>query len=199
MNSLFLALFLLAIAGWVVGAIKPSWVKLTTRKSVSMWFGGAVVVFFILFGVTSSDTPAPATVASTEVTSSAPAVATQKEAAPATTPAPAPAQPSVTKTEEAKPSASSKADAQKKLTDFMAKAKEATLVTSYEFSDTATVVYVGPIWYTQTATQKKDFMAYVANLKEAVTGYRHFEIHDAYSDEKVAEVTSFSGALKVYK
>lgn len=76
MNSLFLALFLLAIAGWIVGAIKPSWVKLTTRKSVSMWFGGAVVVFFILFGVTSSPSTSPATVATTEVApSTAPAVA----------------------------------------------------------------------------------------------------------------------------
>lgn len=194
MNSLFLALFLLAIASWIVGAIKPSWVKLPTRKSVSMWFGGAVLVFFIGFGVTSSDTPAPITVAT-------PAVPTQVETSqPTLVETKIEQQPTVTKAEAAKPVPTpTSASAQKKLADFMAKAKEATLVTSYEFSDTATVVYVGPVWYTQTATQKKDFMAYVANLKKDVTGYRHFEIHDAYSDEKVAEVTSFSGALKVYK
>ncbi len=74
MNSLFLALFLLAIAGWVVGAIKPSWVRLPTRKSVSMWFGGAVVVFFILFGVTSSPSTAPATVVATDAVSATPIV-----------------------------------------------------------------------------------------------------------------------------
>ncbi len=97
MNSLFLALFLLAIAGWIVGAIKPSWVKLPTRKSVSMWFGGAVLVFFILFGVTSSPSTAPAIVATTEVSPEVPAVTTQQENTPAPTAtpvaAPAPAQP----------------------------------------------------------------------------------------------------------
>ncbi len=58
--------------------------------------------------------------------------------------------------------ATSKAAAQKELEETMALAKKATLVTSYEFSESANVVYVGPIWYTQTAIQKKDFLAYVA-------------------------------------
>jgi hypothetical protein len=89
--------------------------------------------------------------------------------------------------------------AQQELTAFMTKAKQATLVTSYEFSDSANVIYVGSVWYSETAVQKKDFLAYVSKLKEAATGYHHFEVHDAYSDEKVAEVTAFSGALKVYK
>lgn len=91
MNSLFLALFLLAIAGWIVGAIKPSWVKLSTRKSVSMWFGGAVLVSFILFGITSSDSTAPATIATTEAVPSSPAVT------PGAAPVPA-SQPTVKKT-----------------------------------------------------------------------------------------------------
>ena len=92
-----------------------------------------------------------------------------------------------------------KKSAQQELDKFMALAKQADLVTSYEFSDSAAVVYVGSAWYTMTVVQKKDFIAHVGELKKAVTGYRHFEVHDAYSDEKVAEVTSFSGSYEVYK
>jgi hypothetical protein len=92
-----------------------------------------------------------------------------------------------------------KQEAEGKLSSFMGRSKQADLVTSYEFSDSASVVYIGSAWYTMTVVQKKDFIAYVANLKEAVTGYRHLEVRDAYSNEKVAEVTSFSGSLEVYK
>jgi hypothetical protein len=93
----------------------------------------------------------------------------------------------------------SKADAQKELDDLMGLSKKAGLITSYEFSDTATVVYADKVWFTQTAAFKKDFLAKVATLKKTLTGYKHFEVRDAYSDEKVAEVTSFSGSLEVYK
>ena len=68
-----------------------------------------------------------------------------------------------------------------------------------DFSDSATVVYVGPVWYTQTVAFKKDFLAKTAMLKKAVTGYGHFEVRDAHSNEKVAEVTAFSQSLEVYK
>ena len=78
-------------------------------------------------------------------------------------------------------------------------AKTAGLVSSYEFSDRATVVYADMIWYTQTVSFKKDFIAKVALLKEKITGYRHFEVRDAYSNEKLAEVTAFLGSLEVYK
>lgn len=93
MDDLFLVISLLAIAGLVVGLIKPTWVKLATRKSVSMWFGGAVVVFFILFNVTTDHSSTPATVASTETTS--PASVTDMQPAKASDSAPTPAQPNL--------------------------------------------------------------------------------------------------------
>lgn len=92
-----------------------------------------------------------------------------------------------------------KAEAQKELDDFIELSKKADLVTSYEFSDSATVVYTGSTWYTQTVQFKKDFLAKVALLKETITGYKHFEARDALSNEKVGEVTSFTGSLEVYK
>lgn len=96
-------------------------------------------------------------------------------------------------------SAKTKAEAQKELDELMDLSKQSDLVTTYEFSDSATVVYVGSTWYTQTVQFKKDFLAKVAMLKETITGYKHFEARDALSNEKVGEVTSFSGSLEVYK
>ncbi len=95
--------------------------------------------------------------------------------------------------------ATQKAQAQKELDDIMALGKKAGLVVSYEFSDRASVVFIGATWYTQTVAFKKDFMAKVATLKKAITGYQHFEVRDAYSNEKVGEVTALTGSLEVYK
>lgn len=92
-----------------------------------------------------------------------------------------------------------KAAAQKKLDDILDLAKKAGLVTSYEFSETARVVYVGRVWYTQTVAFKKDFLGSIALPLKTVTGYHRFEVLDAYSNEKVAEVTAFSGSIEVYK
>ncbi|HEY4500771.1 MAG TPA: hypothetical protein VJI70_00670 [Candidatus Paceibacterota bacterium] len=123
-------------------------------------------------------------------------------------PAPAPVvQPTVTQSQVAEEAAvpqvqenpTAKADAQKELDRLMALSEKAGLVTSYEFSDSASVVYVGSVWYTQTVQFKKDFLAKIGTLKKQITGYMHFEIRDAYSNEKVAEVTAFSSSLKVYK
>ena len=47
MSNLFLFLFLLSIAGLVVGLIKPSYTKLKSRREVSFLFGVAIIVFFI--------------------------------------------------------------------------------------------------------------------------------------------------------
>lgn len=93
----------------------------------------------------------------------------------------------------------SKEQAQKDLTDFMETAKKAKLVSSYEFSDKATVVYIDSMWYTQKVDFKKDFIAKIGLLKKALTGYSHFEAKDAYSNEKVAEITSFSQSIEIYK
>ena len=92
-----------------------------------------------------------------------------------------------------------KEQAQKELDEVMELSKTAGLVTSYEFSEKANVIYVGKVWYTQTVAFKKDFMAKVSTLKKTITGYHRFEVLDAYSNEKVAEVTAFSGSLEVYK
>ncbi len=58
MNGLFMFLFLLSIVGLIVGLIKPAlFNKLfkgnANRKNTSVAFGAAIVLFFILTGVTS--------------------------------------------------------------------------------------------------------------------------------------------------
>jgi hypothetical protein len=84
MNNLFLFLFLLSIVGLVVGLVKPSYTKLKSRKEVSFLFGGAIIVFFILVGVTgqstSINTP-PSNVPAPQVVSN-----TTSPSAPTTTP-----------------------------------------------------------------------------------------------------------------
>ena len=105
----------------------------------------------------------------------------------------------VADTKEEASNTQSKEDAQKELDEVMKLAQTSGLVTSYEFSEKANVVYVGKIWYTQTVAFKKDFMGKVAGLKKTITGYHRFEVLDTYSNEKVAEVTAFSGSLEVYK
>ena len=54
MDNLFLALLLLSIVGFFVGVVRPQWVWMASRKRAAMTFAGTAVVFFILFGVTSS-------------------------------------------------------------------------------------------------------------------------------------------------
>jgi len=93
----------------------------------------------------------------------------------------------------------SKEQAQKDLDTFMETAKKAKLVSSYEFSDKATVVYIDSMWYTQKVDFKKDFIAKIGLLKKALTGYTHFEARDAYNNDKVAEITSFSQSIEIYK
>jgi hypothetical protein len=60
-------------------------------------------------------------------------------------------------------------------------------------------VYIDSVWYTQKVDFKKDFIAKVGLLKKAVTGYSHFEVRDAYTDEKVGELTAFTQSIEVYK
>lgn len=103
-----------------------------------------------------------------------------------------------TNTDTGKPEIS-KEEAQKELTELMDLSKQANLVVSYEFSDTANVVYVTNLWYSLDVPFKKDFLAKVATLKETITGYHRFEVRNVKSNEKVAEVTAFSGSLEVYK
>ena len=85
------------------------------------------------------------------------------------------------------------------LQEYMSDNKDAGLVVSYEFSDTANVVYVSKIWYAMTVDLKERVVGIIGSLKEDITGYSHFEIRDAYSNEKVAELTAFSSSIEIYK
>jgi hypothetical protein len=62
MDDLFLALFLLTFVALIVGLIKPTIFSRITkkdfnRKKVSLYCGGALVLFLVLFGMTSETTP----------------------------------------------------------------------------------------------------------------------------------------------
>lgn len=89
-------------------------------------------------------------------------------------------------------------EALEELAQLMDLGKTAGVIISYDFLKKPPVVLVGSVWYTQTVAFKKDFLAKVAMLKDKILGYKYFEVRDAYSNKKVAEVTS-SGSLEVYK
>jgi hypothetical protein len=112
---------------------------------------------------------------------------------------PVSATPAPVKEEASSAPSVSKAEAQKELEHIMDLSKQVNFATSYEFSDSASVVYAGSGWYAQDVAFKKNFLAKVGALKKAITGYQHFEVRDAKSNEKVGEITAFSGSLEVYK
>jgi hypothetical protein len=49
-----------------------------------------------------------------------------------------------------------------------------------------------------TVAFKKDFLAKVAMLQQVISGRHFFEVRNERSNEKVGEVTAFSGSLEVY-
>jgi hypothetical protein len=53
MDNLFLALAFASLVGLFVGLVKPSIVKVKSRKQSLLFFGGGALVLFILFGITS--------------------------------------------------------------------------------------------------------------------------------------------------
>jgi hypothetical protein len=73
------------------------------------------------------------------------------------------------------------------------------LVSSYTFSDVERVIYVTDVWYGLKVDFKKDFLAKVAMLQEAISGRHFFEVRNDRSNEKVGEVTAFDGSLEVYR
>ena len=105
-------------------------------------------------------------------------------------------QPAFTST--AAPSTSA-TDAAKQFNDLMDLSEKGNLVSSYTFSDTERVIHVTDVWYSMTVQFKKDFLAKVAMLQETMSGKHFFEVRDEHSNDKVGEVTAFSGALEVYK
>ena len=53
MSSLFAVLILFSVIGLIVGLIKPTWLKLKSRKQSLLILGGSTILFFILFGITN--------------------------------------------------------------------------------------------------------------------------------------------------
>lgn len=141
------------------------------------WFIGLAIFFGIgLIGTIFDDTPRPTPTPTQEVKTETP-----KETA---TP---------------KPSVS-KEEAQKEFDRLMELSKKSGLVTSYEMSaETPLKIFVSKVWYTQEVSFKKDMIAKFSSLEQAIYGRHRLEVRDAYSNEKVAEVTAFSGAFEVYK
>jgi hypothetical protein len=97
-----------------------------------------------------------------------------------------------------------KQSAQKQLDDKMNLLIEKGMVTSYSFSSkdnssVENVIYVSNLWYNTPATLKKDILSSLAGLKEQARGSHRFEVRDANSNEKLGEVTAFSGEIKIYK
>ena len=87
MNGFFVFLFLLFAGALVLGLIKPSWLRMPSRKRSSAVFGTVTAVFFVLVAVTAPPVPAqpaPSVSAATTTTTtstntpiaSAPAAAT---------------------------------------------------------------------------------------------------------------------------
>src|SRR5665648_713617 len=59
MDDLFLLLMFVSFFCLIAGLIKPSLVKLKSRKKSLGVFGSLVIIFFVLFGITSDSTPTP--------------------------------------------------------------------------------------------------------------------------------------------
>jgi hypothetical protein len=90
-------------------------------------------------------------------------------------------------------------DASAEFKNLMETAENAALVSSYEFSNSTRVIYVTDAWNSLTVQFKKDFLAKVAMLQDAMSGKHHFEVRNEHSNEKVGEVTAFTASLEVYK
>jgi hypothetical protein len=74
MNNLFTLLLLLSLLGLIIGLVKPSIIKLDSRKKVLYIFGGSTILCFILFGVTSNSIPTPTQTTSTTAVAQTPEV-----------------------------------------------------------------------------------------------------------------------------
>lgn len=107
---------------------------------------------------------------------------------------------STTQPQQEKAPTISKDDTMKEFQRLMELSKQSGLVTSYEMDEnTSLKIYVGKIWYGQEVQFKKDMIAKFSTLQQTIYGRHRLEVRDAYSNEKVAEVTAFSDSLEVYK
>lgn len=142
------------------------------------WFIGLAIFFGIgLIGTIFDDTPPR----------------------PVTTPAPEVKQEAPKETATTKPTLS-KEDAQKEFDRLMDLSKQSGLVKSYEMTeDVSLTIFVSKLWYTLEVQFKKDMIAKFSTLQQAIYGRHRLEVRDAFSNEKVAEVTAFSGSIEILK
>lgn len=118
---------------------------------------------------------------------------------PVTAPAPEVKQEAPKETATTKPTLS-KEDAQKEFDRLMDLSKQSGLVKSYEMTkDVSLTIFVSKLWYTQEVQFKKDMIAKFSTLQQAIYGRHRLEVRDAFSNEKVAEVTAFSGSIEILK
>lgn len=214
--TIFILLFFLSIPVLIVGLIRPSLFKFLPKKIQTRGKLSLLILLtgFLCFVLAIATAPAQKISDSSNNEAVADTTPKNEEESQSSTVATEPTQEVTEPQEESKnevvegvnpqndqegDSSTTATDAQKELDEIMELAKTAGLVTSYEFSDSATVVYASSTWYTQTVQFKKDFLAKIAILKKQITGYQHFEVLDAYSNEKVGEVTAFFGSLEIYK
>ncbi len=62
MNSFFTFLLLISVIGFIIGLIKPTLLKLHSRKQSATIFGIAIIILFILVGATAKKVPVPVVV-----------------------------------------------------------------------------------------------------------------------------------------
>ena len=94
----------------------------------------------------------------------------------------------------------SKEDAQKEFNRLMNLSKQSGLVKSYEMNEnTSLKIFVSNIWYSQEVQFKKDMLAKFSSLQQSIYGRHRLEVRDANSNEKLAEITAFSGGIEIYK
>lgn len=118
--------------------------------------------------------------------------------------APAPTQQAQSEKQEVakaqEPSSTDRATALAEFEKLMDMSKQAGLVKSYEMDESTSLkIYADKAWYTQDVTFKKDMLAKLSTLEQTIYGRHRLEVRDAYSNEKLAEVTSFSGSIEIYK
>lgn len=61
MDNLFAVFLFLSFVGLAIGLFRPQWVRVSSRKMAGKVFGGAAVIFFILFAISTPDVPESST------------------------------------------------------------------------------------------------------------------------------------------
>lgn len=94
----------------------------------------------------------------------------------------------------------SKEDAQKEFDRLMNLSKQSGLVKSYEMNEnTSLKIFASNVWYSQEVQFKKDMLAKFSSLQQSIYGRHRLEVRDVNSNEKLAEITAFSGSIEIYK